>query len=400
MPTTAIDSADVGLGSAPAATSCCDTPFPQHGRQILGPANRDLVDAYVRGQTPGAIPLRELTMAPTFRCNAHCRQCTEQCAMQDAGAAQLSLANILHIVGRLDELGVRIVKLHGGEPSVHPGFLPMLRAIHRTKVQTIYVSNNGMLLGTLVDSLASLRDKLLVRISLNAGTARTHQTVYCTPRPQFERILAGAAPLADRGVNLAFSTVVRPETAGEIAQAARHASQTGAGSITLKPLMDPQTKQLVWLPQPVRERIRRQIRAARGLESPGFRVLLSEALQVVLNADTPPVQPKEFRTCPFTFFRAVLSPPQPGVISTCPYQRKSRAHRLPAGADEVDRCWLSSAGRTAALAVADARIMCTHWCERGAMAGYLWAMRQQYRREGEAVLSQIPICRDQHGPFI
>lgn len=382
-PGAARDAARVGRSAA------SQLLVPAHGTSILAPENRGLVAAYVRGAPLGHIPVLEATLDLTMRCNANCRDCIEREAMSGARHAVFSLGRLLALIARLKEVGVRAVKLYGGDPTC---FRALGRVLHALAAQgmRVFLSTNGYLLDNFADDIAALKDHVRVRVSINAGSPGTHQLIFRTPRPWFATILSNAHQLARRGVDVSFSIVVRQETIGEIAAAARNARDVGARAITIKPLVSPTTKHLQLVPACLKDLALRDIGEAVALQDRSFRVVVTETMQEALAArtDADLVQPKPAGLCPFTMFRIVISPP--GIVTSCPYHRASPAFVVCRDIARLGCGWLASAERQEGILRADPHTQCPFSCDRGEIALYLHAVKQRYQAEGEKALEEVP----------
>ena len=108
----------------------------------------------------------ELTLA----CDLSCRHCGSR-----AGAArpdELTTAEALDLVGQMTDLGVREVTLIGGEVYLHPGWLDVIRAIRRRRMQaTLVTGGRGMTRARARDAAGAGLQSMSVSID---GTAETH----------------------------------------------------------------------------------------------------------------------------------------------------------------------------------------------------------------------------------
>ena len=393
------------VGRRPRGASRLAIPLsriPDYGTGILAHENRDLLEAWVRGEPLGSMALREITLDATTRCNANCLSCIDEDTREAACHTAFAIRSLLTLVRRLPELGVKIVKLYGGEPTCYRGLEQVLNALAALGVH-VFMSSNGYLLHRFLCTLARLRESVEVRVSLNAGTAETHQRIFRTRRPWFETILANLRALSERGVAVSASLVVRPETIGEIARATRRVRDAGGRQMTIKPLVSPSTKTLELLPEHLKDAALGDIGEAVALQDGAFRVAVSETMHEVLAARTAEdlVQPKPagFR-CAFTAFRAVVSPPEPGVVTSCPYHRGSASFVVGRDVARLGAEWLASRERQEGIERPDFQTECTFHCDRGAIALYLDAVKRRYPTEGEQVLAEVPILPARSGYFV
>jgi MoaA/NifB/PqqE/SkfB family radical SAM enzyme len=369
--------------------------FLDMSSKMLSARNRPLLEAFVRGAPVADFHPVTVTLDATLDCNARCAGCVEESPMQIAGRRYLAWSRLKRLIPELQALGVRAIELYGGEPLYYPSFADLVRLIAALKLQFAIVTN-GALLENYVDVLTEVRSNLAwLRVSINAGTAATHQAMFrFADGNRFEAILRSAATLVERGVNLGFSYVVTPRNAAEIAGFAQRCAEIGVAYLELKPMIHPETKHLLPLPAPLRQEISRQVASAAGLHHSGFRIVLTESLRLVLAAETAEElrQPKDYPFCPASLFRGVISPlAQPGVVVSCPYHRASPHHITGTLAYRLDQDWLKSARRAEVLQSADPRVECGFWCNRHAMNQALWDLRWRYEAGERDVLDRVPV---------
>jgi len=150
------------------------------------------------GGAAGAKPLADafrrrityLRISVTDRCNLRCTYC-----MPEAGlpwipkAVILTYEEIEHIVRAAASVGVRSIRLTGGEPLVRrdlPQLVARLAAI--PGIDDIALSTNGLLLADLAGSLAEAG---LHRVNVSLDTLRAERFETIARRPGLDRVLAG-----------------------------------------------------------------------------------------------------------------------------------------------------------------------------------------------------------------
>jgi cyclic pyranopterin phosphate synthase len=135
-----------------------------------------------------ARPLRDLRLSVLDRCNLRCSYCMPEESLQGQGAflpreALLSDDELVRLVRVFVRLGVRKVRLTGGEPLLRPGFPALTRRIAAIPgVDDLALTTNGMLLprhaaalaeaglGRITVSLDSLDDARFRRMSGGRGS--------------------------------------------------------------------------------------------------------------------------------------------------------------------------------------------------------------------------------------
>ncbi len=125
----------------------------------------DLVaDDPVLGQAPSYTgPLQDsfgrrinyLRISLTDACNLRCVYCMPEDIRFRPRAELLSDDEILIIVRAAAELGVTKIRLTGGEPTIRPGMVELVRAIAGTPgIEQVAMTTNGLLLAELAEPLA------------------------------------------------------------------------------------------------------------------------------------------------------------------------------------------------------------------------------------------------------
>lgn len=116
-------------------------------------------------------PLRAVRISVTDRCNLRCEYC-----MPEDEYAWLDRDHLLHFeeIGRMVDvlvgLGVRKVRLTGGEPLLRRELPALVRLLsRRTELAEIGLTTNGMLLGA---QAVALRDAGLHRVNVSLDTLR------------------------------------------------------------------------------------------------------------------------------------------------------------------------------------------------------------------------------------
>jgi len=157
------------------------------------------VDAFARR-------VRYLRVSVTDRCNYRCSYCMPEELGADLSFATkaevLTFEEIERIVSRFAVLGVRKVRLTGGEPTVRRGIVELVGRVRRIAgIEQVVMTTNGHLLDELAGPLAAA-GLSTVNISLDTLDADRFRTL--TGRGDLSRVLAGIA--AARTAGLAVKT--------------------------------------------------------------------------------------------------------------------------------------------------------------------------------------------------
>jgi cyclic pyranopterin phosphate synthase len=150
---------------------------------IASPAIPRLADAFHR-------PITYLRISVTDRCNLRCVYCMpEEGLPWIAKSAILSYEEIARIVGAAAQIGVRSIRLTGGEPLIRHGLERLVAMIAATPgIEDIALSTNGLLLA---EQAQALRDAGLTRVNVSLDTLRADRFATIARRPGLERVLAG-----------------------------------------------------------------------------------------------------------------------------------------------------------------------------------------------------------------
>lgn len=146
---------------------------------MSGPALRD---AYGRVVT-------YLRVSITDRCNLRCFYCLPR----NCGIAwrndQLSLDALAHIVRVGAELGIRKVRITGGEPLVRPGVVDFVRTLRALPgITDLALSTNGTLLA---EHAAGLQAAGLMRVNISIDSLRPAVFRAVSGRNDLPRVIAG-----------------------------------------------------------------------------------------------------------------------------------------------------------------------------------------------------------------
>lgn len=134
----------------------------------------------------------------TDRCNLRCRYCMPEQGIKKLRQEDiLTFAEILRVVQVLASLGVRKVRLTGGEPLVRGGIADLVRAVHEVPgIEQVVLTTNGVLLGEMAEPLvrAGLDG---INISLDTLNPATFASI--ARRPLLDKVKAGIFRLQGLG---------------------------------------------------------------------------------------------------------------------------------------------------------------------------------------------------------
>lgn len=141
-----------------------------------------------------------LRISLTDRCNYRCIYCMpEQGVKSLCHEDILRIEEIAHVVRVLAGLGIRSVRLTGGEPLVRKGVVDLVRDIRAMPgIENISLTTNGVLLPKMSDDL---REAGLSRVNISLDTLDAAQFAAITRRGQLSEAKAGIDAALAAGFN-------------------------------------------------------------------------------------------------------------------------------------------------------------------------------------------------------
>lgn len=180
---------------------------------------------------PFARRIRYLRVSVTDRCNYRCSYCMPEELGADLSFATksevLTFEEIERIVARFAQLGVRKVRLTGGEPTMRKGIVELVARIGRIPgIEQVVMTTNGHLLDELAAPLAAA-GLSAVNVSLDTLDATRFRRL--TGRGDLARVLAGIVAAGDAGLAVKTNAVaLRGENDRELVALCEYAWGVGA----------------------------------------------------------------------------------------------------------------------------------------------------------------------------
>jgi len=158
---------------------------------------------------PFARRIRYLRVSVTDRCNYRCTYCMPEALehhMQfQPRAALLTFEELERIVATFARLGVRKLRLTGGEPTVRHGIVDLVRRLAGVPgIEQVVMTTNGHLLGELAAPLAAAGLRA-VNVSLDTLDAERFRAI--TGRGDLARVLAGLDAARAAGLRVQTNAV-------------------------------------------------------------------------------------------------------------------------------------------------------------------------------------------------
>lgn len=233
-------------------------------------------------------------------------------------------------VQRMAERGLRsVILIGGGEPTLYPGFVAFVQFLKQLGLAVAVVSN-GSRGDRLLQAAPYFTDGDWVRLSLDSGSNEVFRRMHnpSSKTLSLDEICAWMPKIkaANPAVQLGFSFVITwkggsrgdvkiVENIHEMVMAAQRASDAQFDYISFKPflerqqdgaeVMDPQKSEAEL--QAVIARIQQNLAEARAVVRPGFRVLASTNLRVLMSG-TWRDYTRQPRVCHMQMLRQVVTP--------------------------------------------------------------------------------------------
>jgi len=141
-------------------------------------------------------PMRSLRISVTDHCNLNCWYCRaeeEICSLQHNDI--LRYEEITELVKIFSNLGVKKVRLTGGEPLLRPDIEELVRMLKKVEgLDEVTLTTNGVLLAEKIDALA---DAGLDRINMSLDTFKQDKFQKLTGHNSLSKILKGLNKLLD-----------------------------------------------------------------------------------------------------------------------------------------------------------------------------------------------------------
>jgi len=179
-----------------------------------------LIDGFGRVAT-------DLRISVTDRCNLRCTYCMPAEGMDWLPRTGiLSFEEIDRLVGIFTSLGVRTIRLTGGEPLARRGLEDLVRVIAAHEIDDLAMTTNGT---TLAKHAHDLRAAGLKRLNVSVDSLLRHRFAEMTRRDALADVFDGLAAARDAGfapIKL-NCVVVKGTNDDEVVEFARLARETG-----------------------------------------------------------------------------------------------------------------------------------------------------------------------------
>ena len=185
---------------------------------MSGPGS--LVDAFGRAHT-------DLRVSVTDRCNLRCTYCMPAEVVFQPRESLLSFEEIARVAGVAARLGIRSLRLTGGEPLLRRDLATLVRLLVAVPgIDEVALTTNGLLLAEQAEPLAAAG---LARLNVSLDSLREDVFARIARRQGLDRVLAGLAAAQRAGFeDIRINAVsIRGLTEDEIVPLARFCRRAG-----------------------------------------------------------------------------------------------------------------------------------------------------------------------------
>lgn len=140
-----------------------------------------------------------MRISVTDRCNLRCAYCMPSCGVQLLGHGDiLSDSEIIRIVRIAAGLGVRKIRLTGGEPLLRPGLVALVASLSGIEgIEDMSLTTNGLLLGSMAGKLAEAG---LRRVNVSLDSLKPERYRAVTRGGSMDDVLRGITAAEDAGL--------------------------------------------------------------------------------------------------------------------------------------------------------------------------------------------------------
>ncbi len=186
----------------------------------------------MRNERRGTIPaLNQLYIYLTEGCNLACRHCWLAPRFDATGSRYAALPVELFetAIREAKPLGLKGVKLTGGEPLLHPHFMRLLEIVRREKLG-LTIETNGLLCTPEIAAEIARSSERSVSVSIDGADAETHEWVRGVPG-SFKAARQAVINLVAAGIRPQLILTVMRRNAGQVDAIVHMAEELGADSV-------------------------------------------------------------------------------------------------------------------------------------------------------------------------
>ena len=182
----------------------------------------------------GVAPPIEAELLLTRRCNMHCPHCCANAKYVSEKSTDLDTSVWLDVIDQLIDMGVQTFTLAGGEPTLHEGFMTLLRKINSSGLYCAITTNAFFIDEKFVHQLISYnldKSKISFHISID-GVETKHDEFRKTPGA-FKNAINAITLLNSAGLTACCNFMLTPQSLSEFEELEKILAKAGCNSINI-----------------------------------------------------------------------------------------------------------------------------------------------------------------------
>lgn len=147
-----------------------------------------------------------IRVSVTDRCNFRCQYCMPEEGVESICHTEImTYEEILRVLRLAAGLGIKKVKITGGEPLVRKGVCELIREIRRIRgIESVTITTNGALLG---QYLPELLEAGVSGINISLDTLNRERFRYITRRDDYDKVRMSIEQAAAAGVSVKINCI-------------------------------------------------------------------------------------------------------------------------------------------------------------------------------------------------
>jgi len=180
----------------------------------------------------GIPPLTSLYLYISDSCNLACRHCWIKPTFQNGvnNGQHIKLSYVHQAIKEAKPLGLRHIKLTGGEPTLHPRFRELITLIDNEALNIIIETNGTLIDKELAKFLKGKSHISFISVSLDGASAETHDALRGVPG-SYGQALAGIRHLIEVGFRPQLICTLHKGNVSQIEAIIKLTERLGCGSV-------------------------------------------------------------------------------------------------------------------------------------------------------------------------
>lgn len=170
---------------------------------------------------------RHISVELTYHCNFRCKHCYNKSAPHRT--EYINKNWLLHILDKLNSLGVDLIELSGGEPLTHPDFIQILKCALNLFTLVSVITNGYLLNEDYLNLFSNYKEKLMLQISLY-GNEKSYVEWFADKIGALERSKNNIKLASSKGIFVSTAMIVTPLNVDKLFATAKLAKELGASS--------------------------------------------------------------------------------------------------------------------------------------------------------------------------